>query len=243
MTRVLPDASFFAGHFPGRPILPGVAQLEIVRRALGCPLREIRGVRLRRLVLPGEALELALVELEGGAVKFELRREQEVVSGGVVVRGEDEDDEDERDGRDGKDLKAEGAEVPLPHGHPARLVRAVVEASADAAVCLAAIPADSPFMAAGRAPALLAIEAAAQATAALRASGGEQEPRIGYLVAVREARLRRGWIPAERELRVTVKSEGSVPPLRVYAVGVELDGNAVLTGTISTWLDPGSTRP
>jgi 3-hydroxymyristoyl/3-hydroxydecanoyl-(acyl carrier protein) dehydratase len=252
MTSVLPDEAFFAGHFPGQPILPGVAQLEIVRRALGgSALREIRGVRLRRLVLPGEALELSLTELEGGAVRFELRRGSDVVSGGVVER----DIKDGKDGRDQGEEEEDGDGAPLlderldedlrlPHAHPARLVRAVLERSATGAVCLAAIPEASPFVTAGRAPVLIAIEAAAQSTAMLRASRSETsgEPRIGYLVAVREARLHRGWIPAECELRVTVRLEGSVPPLAVYAVAVELAGREVLTGTISTWLDPGPTH-
>jgi 3-hydroxyacyl-[acyl-carrier-protein] dehydratase len=256
MTGIVPDEAFFAGHFPGRPILPGVAQLEIVRRALGgSGLREIRGVRLRKLVLPGESLDLALTELENGAVRFELRRGGEVVSGGVVVK----DLEDGKDSKDNKDSDGAPAplpdeSLPLPHAWPARLVRAIVETSETGAVCLAAIPADSPFVQEGRAPALIAIEAAAQATAALRgirASRSEPpgEPRIGYLVAVREARLHRGWIPAERELRVTVRLEGSVPPLSVYAVSVELvelvelGGREVLTGTLSTWVDPGPTHP
>ena len=63
----------FAGHFPGRPILPGVFQLEIARFAtevvLKYPLgvREIRKSKFQRPVLPGEVVrvELKLSEKDG----------------------------------------------------------------------------------------------------------------------------------------------------------------------------------
>lgn len=60
------DDPTFAGHFPGRPILPGVFQLEIVRLAaewiLQCPLsvQEIARAKFQRPVLPGEILKLNL---------------------------------------------------------------------------------------------------------------------------------------------------------------------------------------
>ena len=56
----------FAGHFPGRPILPGVFQLELVRVAaelvMRCVLavREIRKAKFQRPILPGETVRLAL---------------------------------------------------------------------------------------------------------------------------------------------------------------------------------------
>jgi 3-hydroxyacyl-[acyl-carrier-protein] dehydratase len=67
------DDPTFAGHFPGRPILPGVFQLEMVRVAvesvLDCPLavREIRKAKFQRPILPDEVVrvELKLSEKEG----------------------------------------------------------------------------------------------------------------------------------------------------------------------------------
>ena len=56
----------FAGHFPGRPILPGVFQLEMTRVAaesvLNCPLfvREIRKAKFQRPILPGETVRAEL---------------------------------------------------------------------------------------------------------------------------------------------------------------------------------------
>jgi len=60
----------FAGHFPGRPILPGVYQLELARVAAGmildCALKiaEIRKAKFQRPILPGEAVRVALKLLE-----------------------------------------------------------------------------------------------------------------------------------------------------------------------------------
>ena len=63
----------FAGHFPGRPILPGIFQLELARVAaesvLNCALavREIRKAKFQRPVLPDEImrLELKLLNKDG----------------------------------------------------------------------------------------------------------------------------------------------------------------------------------
>ena len=44
MRIAIPEGSpFFAGHFPGHPILPGIAHLALLARALGNPpLAEVR---------------------------------------------------------------------------------------------------------------------------------------------------------------------------------------------------------
>ncbi|HEY5297489.1 MAG TPA: hypothetical protein VIK59_06160 [Verrucomicrobiae bacterium] len=65
--------SVFAGHFPNRPLLPGIFQLEMARVAaenmLNCPLtvREICRAKFQRPVLPDEIVrvELKLSETDG----------------------------------------------------------------------------------------------------------------------------------------------------------------------------------
>jgi 3-hydroxyacyl-[acyl-carrier-protein] dehydratase len=61
-----PEDPVFAGHFPNRPILPGIFQLEIVRMAAewihNRPLAvgEIAKAKFQRPILPGEVLKLSL---------------------------------------------------------------------------------------------------------------------------------------------------------------------------------------
>jgi 3-hydroxyacyl-[acyl-carrier-protein] dehydratase len=68
------DDAVFAGHFPGRPILPGVFQLEIVRMATEwiqnrkLNVSEIAKAKFQRPVLPGEILKLNLKLSEAGGV-------------------------------------------------------------------------------------------------------------------------------------------------------------------------------
>ena len=65
------DESFFAGHFPGRPTLPGVLMVEALAQTAGLAARSdgefsgklplfggIDKARFRRQVLPGETLTL-----------------------------------------------------------------------------------------------------------------------------------------------------------------------------------------
>jgi|SRR5665213_536530 len=68
------DDPVFAGHFPNRPILPGIFQLEIARMAAewiqNRPLavQEIAKAKFQRPVLPGEILKLNLKLSEAGGV-------------------------------------------------------------------------------------------------------------------------------------------------------------------------------
>ncbi|MGD1088011.1 MAG: hypothetical protein ABR955_04715 [Verrucomicrobiota bacterium] len=62
----------FAGHFPNRPLLPGVFQLEMARMAaewiLNCPLAmlEISKAKFQRPILPDEPVRLKLKLSEAG---------------------------------------------------------------------------------------------------------------------------------------------------------------------------------
>src|SRR5262245_23852994 len=74
--QVTGDEAFFAGHFPGNPVLPGVIQLEALAQAGAIALLSderyagklplfggVEKVRFRRIVRPGDELVLR-VELE-----------------------------------------------------------------------------------------------------------------------------------------------------------------------------------
>lgn len=86
---VRPDEFYFAGHFPGNPILPGVLMVEAIAQAgiLLALLKQpeargktplfagIEGVRFRRVVRPGEHLRIVvrLLAAKAGVYKFQGR--------------------------------------------------------------------------------------------------------------------------------------------------------------------------
>jgi 3-hydroxyacyl-[acyl-carrier-protein] dehydratase len=91
LTARLPEASpLFTGHFPGHPILPGVAHLALVTRALSdwqgreVVLAGVRSWKLRRPVGPGETLAVHLSPGSDGGIGFTLEKEGETVSRGTV---------------------------------------------------------------------------------------------------------------------------------------------------------------
>jgi len=234
----IPAASpLFAGHFPGSPILPGIAHLAIVERALGAPLAAVRSMKIRRPVAPGEVLELSLGSSgEDGWNRFEIRLPAGIVSSGAVQASRVESVEELEE----MEFPAVG-EFPilLPHAPPARLAHGVLELSAAGIVCAAEIPPSHPLAVAGRVPALLGIEAAAQSAAVLEALARREEdpgPRIGYLVGVREASFAVPSLPTGRPLRVSARLQGSAPPLSIYEIAVGEPGREAVTGTVSTFL-------
>ena len=77
LLEVAPEMFWFEGHFPGRPILPGVIQLHwavIVTRALfgfsDMP-REIKRLKFKKIVMPPQQLELLIGKRGSHEVQFE----------------------------------------------------------------------------------------------------------------------------------------------------------------------------
>lgn len=85
------SGALFAGHFPGRPILPGIAHLALAERALqdlmgqDVTLAAVRVLKLRRPVLPGEELELRIgLPDKEKVARFEVRCQGEPASQGTI---------------------------------------------------------------------------------------------------------------------------------------------------------------
>ena len=252
----VPDAGpLFEGHFPGRPILPGIALLELALRAHaagGRPvaLRGIETLRFRRLVLPGEVLDLevapsgapgcvALAVRRGGdrvaeaVVDLDAARREEVLSAAPCPEAQP-----------GPRPEMPAPEGLLPHGPPAHLVVGIEACSAAGAVCAARVPEGHPLASSGAAPALMAIEMAAQAAgvfeALSRGAGGAGEeggaPRLGYLVGARGVRFPRAAIPVETVCTASVRLVAAAGALSSYDFEVTCAGVALATGRVSTWL-------
>jgi 3-hydroxymyristoyl/3-hydroxydecanoyl-(acyl carrier protein) dehydratase len=84
---VLPDHPALPGHFPGRPVVPGVLLLDAVMEAVrasgaGEPAGVFRA-KFPAPVLPGEEVEITLAPRDGGRVGFTCR-----VAGRSVLVGE-----------------------------------------------------------------------------------------------------------------------------------------------------------
>lgn len=85
------DHPAYAGHFPGRPILPGVVVLaEVLAAVAGATGRgvaewSLASVKFLQPVTPGEALTLAHSATDRGGVRFEVRAGARVVASGTLV--------------------------------------------------------------------------------------------------------------------------------------------------------------
>lgn len=96
LVRVPEHSPFFEGHFPGNPILPGVAQLalcaELLRATLGPDARllGIRTLRYKSPALPGDELTVRLARAaRPGEITLSIRRQQEdIASGALLVPGD-----------------------------------------------------------------------------------------------------------------------------------------------------------
>jgi 3-hydroxymyristoyl/3-hydroxydecanoyl-(acyl carrier protein) dehydratase len=87
---------YFAGHFPGRPIVPGVALLEVVvefaREWLGarCRLSELPVVKFMAPLGPGEEFVVMLEEQTDCRLRFRVvRGDTLIASGSIVLSGPD----------------------------------------------------------------------------------------------------------------------------------------------------------
>lgn len=90
------DHPAYAGHFPGRPILPGVVLLDAAlhalaaRHALQSTAAQLKSAKFLSPVLPGEALALHYAGSPAGGFRFDIRcmddhgGERVVASGSVA---------------------------------------------------------------------------------------------------------------------------------------------------------------
>ena len=76
------DSLWFDGHFPGHPILPGIAQLGMVfdalreqmkRRGADVALSGVSRVRFRQLLRPGDAIRITAVPDGDEPFRFRFR--------------------------------------------------------------------------------------------------------------------------------------------------------------------------
>lgn len=96
---IAPDHPAFAGHFPGRPIVPGVVLLDAVVHAVlqtgrprapgdgtdTAPVCQISSAKFLSPVGPGETLTLLLTPGASGSTRFDVSSGQRKVATGTLV--------------------------------------------------------------------------------------------------------------------------------------------------------------
>ncbi len=91
--QVLPNSPWFCGHFPGKPILPGIAQLGMVFDAINQTYNQnliisgFRRVRFKQIVRPNDLLRVIARPLkrEAWSYSFRIMVEDELVCSGVMT--------------------------------------------------------------------------------------------------------------------------------------------------------------
>ncbi|MBI5562103.1 MAG: 3-hydroxyacyl-ACP dehydratase FabZ [Deltaproteobacteria bacterium] len=96
--NVTANEAFLQGHFKGNPIMPGAVIIEALAQlaglvmneggeAQGAYLAQVRDMRFRRPVTPGDRVEL-FAELDGGFPQMSIFRVSASVDGVAVAEGE-----------------------------------------------------------------------------------------------------------------------------------------------------------
>lgn len=86
------NSPWFSGHFPGEPILPGIAQLGIIQEAIEnsgrkkLVVRSVSRVRFKRVIKSGDQLRLVAtpVENKAGSYSFRIMVEEKLVCSGIM---------------------------------------------------------------------------------------------------------------------------------------------------------------
>jgi predicted hotdog family 3-hydroxylacyl-ACP dehydratase len=241
-TEIELPANCCAGHFPDRPLVPGVLQLLLVERAVAeatgedLSLSEVSRVRWRKPVTPVDRLRLSAAVGES-RVRFDLSVDGTTACDGSFAVGRLPLVE----AAHAPEPTAGGGPDPstlLPHRPPMLFIERVVEWGEHGGVCRGRIDPDACLAAGDDAiPAAAAIEFAAQAVGAVEMcrSGHHGPPRSGVLVAVSRTVLTAGRFPVTTELTAQVGPTTWSPPMARSSARVIAGGREILSCHLTTW--------
>jgi 3-hydroxyacyl-[acyl-carrier-protein] dehydratase len=85
------SSPWFSGHFPDNPILPGIAQLNMVADVIGQSrnenlyIKRLSRVKFKKLVRPGEVLDIHAAATDAeGLYTFRITHESQDVCSGMM---------------------------------------------------------------------------------------------------------------------------------------------------------------
>ncbi len=92
-TKVLPDSPWFSGHFPGEPILPGIAQLEMALDGIkqlnqkNLKISGVRRVRFKQFIRPNDKIKIKVALREGDVLSYSFRImvDEEMACNGILT--------------------------------------------------------------------------------------------------------------------------------------------------------------
>jgi predicted hotdog family 3-hydroxylacyl-ACP dehydratase len=134
------------------------------------------------------------------------------------------------------------AEV-LPHAAPMILLDEVLEYGPGRILCGVRLRADSPFVADGRAAAVVTLEYMAQAVAAYAGMKGRaagEPPHIGFLLGARELSLSVPHLQVGDLLRVDVEHVFGDEQLGSFSCSVTRDGQRIARALLFVYLHDGT---
>ncbi len=90
------ESPWFCGHFPGNPILPGIAQLymifDLIQRSLNkhLTLTEVSRIRFKQMIMPDDRLTVSASPRPGreGSYAFRIIKQDELICNGVITVAE-----------------------------------------------------------------------------------------------------------------------------------------------------------
>lgn len=93
--RVMPDSPWFSGHFPGEPILPGIAQLSMIFDAIrhfgdtDLKISRVKKVRFKQIIRPDDQLQIITVPRKGDVItySFKIQVRDEIACSGILFMG------------------------------------------------------------------------------------------------------------------------------------------------------------
>ena len=88
--ETMPDSSWFSGHFPDDPILPGIAQIdmafEAVRRLSGKDIKitGVKKVRFKQIIRPNDRITISVSPGKGDTYAFRILLKGELACNGIL---------------------------------------------------------------------------------------------------------------------------------------------------------------